>query len=145
MGEFIKGQCTQSADGTFQNTCEACPLCGPGKYLARPCSGTQLGSPDHVCQPCATCGPDTYIASCGAQQSTATYNTTAQLPPPPDANRCLPCRACDVGSYISKRCNGALTQDDRECAACVSGCPVGQYLHAKCSGRTYDADSNDCR
>ena len=99
-----------------------------------------------VCQPCATtCAKDTYAAECGFQQSRAVYNTSDWLPAPPDANRCLPCRSCAVGSYISKRCDGTKMVDDRECLPCSTTCPAGTYMHARCSGATFNADSNDCR
>ncbi len=67
------------------------------------------------------------------------------LQKPPDADVCVPYAVCLAGSYISQRCSGSGTQDDRKCSPCNSRCPVGLYMHCPCSGGTFNADSNDCR
>lgn len=157
VGKYISAEsgCTPTGTGV-PPVCIDCPLaasCGAGEYLARLCSGRSIGAPDHVCLSCAPpltgCPKDTYVAQCGADDNRTNFSTSSGadgwLPVPADAGRCVPCRNCSVGSYISRRCSGLGLSDDRECAACTTTCPYGSYMHARCSGATLVPDSNDCR
>jgi hypothetical protein len=102
-------------------------------------AGTSFGVIDQICAPCATCGQDQYIVPCGDGVSEYLEQ------PPPDADKCLPCRACSEGYYTSHRCNGSTTYDTRQCSRCDLRCPFGTYMQANCTGHTFAPDTNDCR
>lgn len=72
-----------------------------------------------------------------------------------DTKKCVACKTCEDGEYISIRCDGTTTMDVVECSTCsITGypmpaisdaaCPPGEYIVNPCLGTGF-SDTAECK
>ena len=131
-GQYIPQSSIMSCvAGVFKpQSCQNCTACPDFEYASVPCDGRTTHNT--VCTPCRMqCQEKQYMDNlCLASLHPTDVD--------PNADRCMPCKACDIGKFQLKVCSaGGIVSNhsgDRICADCtkVTDCADGQYLAGNC-------------